>query len=64
MQTGFGTSVVQMVEKPAKFRLSAGPAWLQTPESPSKSHFMAGFSDPRQPFGEYQSHTFSLEYPH
>lgn len=64
MQTCYGTSAVQMVEKPTKLRLPAGPAWMQTPETPSKSHFMADFSDPHQPFGEYQSHTFSLDFPH
>lgn len=51
MQTCYGTSAVQMVEKPTKLRLPAGPAWMQTPETPSKSHFMADFSDPHQPFG-------------
>lgn len=64
MQTCYSTYVVQMVERPVKLRLPAGPAWLQTPGTPLKRHFMADFSDPHQPFGEYQSHTFSLDYPH
>ena len=64
MQTCHTASVVQMVEKTAKLILPAQPAWLQTPSTSSKSHFMVDFSDPYQPCGDDQSQANSLEYTH
>lgn len=64
MQTCDTTSVIQTGKKTAKLILLADPAWLQTPSTSSKSHFMVDFSDQHQPFSDDQSHAISLEYPH
>lgn len=64
MQTVHTASVVQTVEKTVKLILPTDPAWLQTPSTSSKSHFMVRFSDQHQPFCDDQLHAINLDHPH
>lgn len=57
-------SVVQTVEKTAKLALPTDPAWLQTPSTFLKNHFVVDFSDQHQPFGDDQSHAINFDHPH